>query len=127
MENLNIMISVAGTAVGLLITTITFLSKFIKSAKAKHFTENLAKIGNAILPFIEEAETFLHFSGEEKKQFVMTKANQFAIDNGINFDAVAVSEKIEELVSLTHKVNVSGKVASGSRGVAATGEALKSI
>ncbi len=105
MENLNIIISMAGTALGLLVTTITFLSKFIKSAKAKKITENLASIGSIILPYIEEAETFLHFSGEEKKQFVMTKANQYAIENGIKFDSIAVSAKIEELVSLTKKVN----------------------
>lgn len=109
MENLNIILSIAGTALGLLITTLTFLSKFIKSAKAKKFTEHLAQIGNMILPYIEEAENFVHFTGEEKKQFVMTKANQFAIDNKIKFDCAAVSKKIDELVSLTKKVNANGK------------------
>lgn len=116
MENLNIILSISGTALGLLITTITFLSQFIKSAKAKKFTENLTKIGNSILPYIEEAETFLNFTGEEKKQYVMTKANQFAIDNGIKFDSVAVSSKVEELVSLTKKVNINGKGALRTTG-----------
>lgn len=35
----------------------------------------------------------------------MTKANQFAISQGIEFDPVIVSEKIEELVRLTKEVN----------------------
>lgn len=114
MENLNIILSISGTALGLLITTITFFSQFIKSVKAKKFTENITKIGNVILPYIEEAETFLNFTGEEKKQYVMTKANQYAIENGIKFDAAAVNAKIEELVSLTKKVNTSGKHANSS-------------
>ena len=106
MENLEIIISVAGAALGLLVTTVTFLAKFIKNAKAKKVAENIVKIGNAMIPYIQEAETFLNYSGEEKKQYVMTKANQFAIDNNIPFDAEAVSDKIEELIGLTKQVNV---------------------
>lgn len=106
MENLEIIISVAGAALGLLVTTVTFLSKFIRNAKGKKIAENIIKIGNAMIPYIQEAETFLNYSGEEKKQYVMTKANQFAIDNNIPFDAEAVSDKIEELIGLTKQVNV---------------------
>ena len=106
MENLEIILSAAGTALGLLVTTVTFLAKFIKNAKAKKVAENIVKIGNAMIPYIQEAETFLNYSGEEKKQYVMTKANQFAIDNNIPFDAEAVSDKIEELIGLTKQVNV---------------------
>ncbi|MDE6677254.1 MAG: hypothetical protein K2K12_06065 [Clostridia bacterium] len=105
MENLELILSIAGTALGLLVTTITFLSKFIRNTKAKLALENVVKIGNAIIPYIEEAEKFTHYSGEEKKQFVITKANQFAIKNNIAFDEKAVSIKIEELVSLTKQVN----------------------
>ena len=106
MENLEIILSAAGTALGLLVTTVTFLAKFIKNAKAKKVAENIVKIGNAMIPYIQEAETFLNYSGEEKKQYVMTKANQFAIDNNIPFNAEAVSDKIEELIGLTKQVNV---------------------
>ncbi len=117
MENLEIILSIAGTAFGLLITTITFLSQFIKNLSKKKSAENLTKISNAVMPFVEEAENFIHFSGEEKKQYVLTKANQFAIDNGIKFDSVAVGEKIERLVELTKKVNAritSGTTVTGS-------------
>lgn len=109
MENLEIILSIAGTAVGLLITTVTFLLKFINNAKAKKILEGVAKIGNAVLPYIKEAETFVNYSGIEKKEYVMTKANQFAIDNGIDFDFDLVSDKIEELVLLTKKVNSRSK------------------
>ena len=36
----------------------------------------------------------------------MTKANQFAIDNKFKFDAEAVGQKVEELVSMTKQVNM---------------------
>lgn len=110
MENLEVILSIAGTAVGLLITTLTFLSGFIKNAKAKKAMENVVKIGNAVIPYIEEAEAFIHYSGTEKKQYVLTKANRFAIDNNLKFDEQAVSEKIEELVALTKQVNKRGSI-----------------
>lgn len=105
MENLSLILSTIATAIGLLITTLTFLLKFIKSAKAKKIAENIISIGNAIIPYIEQAELFANYSGAEKKEYVMTKANQFAIKNSINFDANLVSEKIEELVKLSKEVN----------------------
>lgn len=105
LKDLEIMLSLAGTALGLLITVLTFVVKFIKSAKAKKFAEQTIEIGNAVLPFIKEAEKFTAFSGAEKKAYVMTKANQFALENGINFNETQVSEKIEELVTLTKQVN----------------------
>lgn len=111
--NLEVILSVAGTALGLLITTITFLSKFLESAKAKKVAENIVKIGEAMIPYIEQAEAFVHYSGAEKKEYVLTKANRFAIENDIKFDAEAVSNKIEELVDLTKKVNKPNQVVEG--------------
>ena len=105
MEKLEVIISLAGTAVGFLVTAITFLVKFIKNAKAKKIAEQTVKIGNAVLLYIKQAENFLNYSGAEKKEYVLTKANQFAIAQGIAFNAVAVGEKIEELVKLSKEVN----------------------
>lgn len=36
----------------------------------------------------------------------MTKANQFALDNGIKFNEEFISNKIEDLLSLTNQVNI---------------------
>ena len=94
-----------GTAVSFLVTALTFILKFIQSAKAKRVAEQTIKIGNAVLPYIKQAEEFIHYSGTEKKEFVMTKANQFAIEQGIPFNFEIVSQKVEELVKLTKEVN----------------------
>ena len=105
MENLETILSLAGTALGLLITALTFLLKFLKSAKAKKAAENVIMIGNAVVPYIEQAEKFLNYSGLEKKEFVLTKANQFAVARGIPFDSEAVTDEVEKLVKLTKAVN----------------------
>ena len=62
------------------------------------------KLAETIQPLIVEAEKFTHFSGEEKKQYVLTKANQFAIDHKLKFDQEKVSVMIDELVETTKKV-----------------------
>jgi hypothetical protein len=105
MENLNLLLSLIGTICGLAITVLTFLYKMIKSARAKIKIEQAIKISNAVLPFIKEAEKFTAYSGEEKKAYVLTKANQFALTNNLKFNENQVSEKIEELVMLTKQVN----------------------
>ena len=105
MENLELILSLAGTCVGLIIAIATVIVKYVGSTKARKTAERTIEICNAILPYIEQAETYVHYSGEEKKEYVMTKANQYAIENGIVFNKQAVSAKVEELVELTKEVN----------------------
>jgi hypothetical protein len=112
MENLAAILSTATAAIGFLVTTVTFFTKFIKSERGKKIAEQIAKIGEAVLPYIKDAENFVNYSGAEKKAFVMTKANDFAIKNGIPFDAELVGAKIEELVGLTKSVNKRDKDAT---------------
>lgn len=109
MKDIEIILSIAGTALGLLITTLTFIAKFVTNARAKKTIENTVKIGNAILPYIQEAEKFINYSGAEKKQYVLTKATQFALDNNIKLDIGLVEEKIEEIVTATKLVNAREK------------------
>ncbi|HEY8444187.1 MAG TPA: phage holin, LLH family [Clostridia bacterium] len=108
MENIQLFFSILGSGVGFLLTTIMFLFKFIKSLKSKKAAEEIIKITNAIIPFIEQAEKFSSYSGKEKKEYVMTKVNQFAIENGIKFDPELTSQKIEELIKLSKEVNYKG-------------------
>ena len=109
MKELEIFISLTGTCLGLLVTAATFLVKFLRNAKAKRIAEQTIKIGNAVMPYIKQAEGFANYSGAEKKEYVMTKANQFALEQGFPFNTALVGEKVEELVQLTKKVNVRDK------------------
>ena len=119
MESLEIILSLAGAALGLLVTSATFIVKFLKKSNAKKAAEQVIEICNAILPYIEQAEKFVHYTGEEKKEYVMTKANQYALDHGIKFDAEYVGGKVEELISLTKEVNAKEST-SGSDSSSAT-------
>ena len=93
--------------------------KFLKKSNAKKAAEQVIEICNAILPYIEQAEKFVHYTGEEKKEYVMTKANQYALEHGIKFDAEYVGGKVEELISLTKEVNAKEST-SGSDSSSAT-------
>ena len=115
MENLELIISLAGTCVGLIRAIATVIVKYAGNAKARKAAEQTIEICNAILPYIEQAESYVHYSGEEKKEYVMTKANRYAIENNIAFDEDAVSEKVEELITLSKEVNVrTGMSADGN-------------
>lgn len=105
MENLKLLLSFAVTALGLLISTLTFLTKSIGNAKAKKKANELLELCNVLLPYIEKAEKFVNYTGEEKKEYVMTQVNRYALENGIKFDYNVVSSKIEEYIELSKEVN----------------------
>ncbi len=105
MENLKLLLSFAVTALGLLISTLTFLIKSIGNAKAKKKANELLELCNVLLPYIEKAEKFVNYTGEEKKEYVMTQVNRYALENGIKFDYNVVSSKIEEYIELSKEVN----------------------
>lgn len=117
--NLYDIITILATAFPLLIATLTFLIKFVKNSKAKKVLQTTLNFTEALQPMIVKAEEYSHYSGEEKKQFVLTQANQFAIDHKLKFNIDTVSELIEEIVSTTKKVNARGKDIAASEKIVA--------
>lgn len=105
MENLEWILSLAGTALSLFVVCITFIVKLVQSIKERSKDKERTELLDAVGPIMEIAETFVNYSGEEKKEYVLTKINQYAIENGIVFDSKLVSEKIEELITLSKQVN----------------------
>jgi len=105
MENLELILSLTGTALSLFIACVLFIVKLIRGYITKKKLKNNYVLLDAVAPLMEIAESFTNFSGEEKKAYVLTKANQFAIENGIKFNSQAVTEKIEELIELSKSVN----------------------
>lgn len=123
-------LTLIGSILPLLIAFLTFLVKFIKNEKAKKVLNCTLKLAETIQPLIVEAEKFTHFSGEEKKQYVLTKANQFAIDHKLKFDQEKVSAMIDELVETTKKVNMRDKDKvreTVSNSLSATGSILPTL
>lgn len=104
-ENIQVYLSFLAPCVTLLFTTVVFLQKFVKNKKLKKILEKAEEITREIIPCITEAETFSHYTGKEKKEYVMTKLNQYAIENKITFNEEVASARIEELIALTKNVN----------------------
>lgn len=108
MENLEVILSLAGTALSLLVACVTFIVKFVRSIHKRVKEQGTTALLEAVIPIVEIAEGFADYSGAEKKEYVLTKVNQYAIENRIEFDAEAVSDKIEQLVELSRQVNKRG-------------------
>ena len=109
MKDLEILISLIATIIGLLITVLTFAVKAIGNAKAKKIAEQTIKMSNQIMFFIRQAEQSTTISGKEKKAFVMSRARSYAQAKKISFNEEKVDEKIEELIALTKQVNTKGE------------------
>ena len=105
MENLELLLSLIGTAVSLFVTTVVFIIKFANSIRKRKKFSNENDLLNAVAPLMEIAEQHTNYSGEEKKEFVLTKLNQFAIENKITFNSEAIVKRIEELIVLSKNVN----------------------
>lgn len=109
MENLEQIITIASAAVGLLITVTGFLIPLVKNVKAKNKLIALNKLSVLLKSLIEEAEKFTNFTGAEKKEYVLTKANRYALENKIPFDETLVDAEIENVVKLSKNVNVGAR------------------
>lgn len=83
---------------------LTILSKS-KNSKVAAASKKLLFLTNNARVFIAQAEQIANFTGIDKKEWVMTKLNQTAIENNITFDATAAGKIVEELIEFSNKVN----------------------
>ena len=102
-------LAIAVAVLPFVVAFLTALVKQAKSAKAAKGLKNAAKIASAIQDFVIGAEQFLNFSGAEKKQWVIGRISLYAAKNKIPLDEAFVSDKIEDIVLLTKKVNARDK------------------
>lgn len=114
MENLELILSVAGTALGLLITTITFLSKFIKNAKLKKAAESAVKMldfANKVVADVEvlKAKSNGQLTSETKKAIALNAFEALCVKAGVVYDGAVADKLIEDVVTLTKTVNARDK------------------
>lgn len=105
MQNINEIIAVASAALGFLATLAGLIVPLVKNVKAKKHLAALAKITSALKNFIVDAEQFTNYTGEEKKQFVLTRVSRYAQQNNLPFDEQEADDQLEEMVALTKSVN----------------------
>lgn len=99
------MLSFIGTSIGFLISLLTLIFKLSKNKKVRKTAEQMLLLTEELNHYILKAEEFSHYSGEEKKNYVLTKLNQFSMEKNIHFDEEVMAQKIDELVNLTKHVN----------------------
>ena len=114
MENIKEIITIASACLGLIATITGFLIPLVKNVKAKNKLTALNKLTTTLQAFIVDAETFTNFTGAEKKEYVMTKVNRYAMENKIPYDEQAVSDKVEEIVALSKEVNKRDEIGRAS-------------
>lgn len=114
MEKLEYIITLASSVLPLIIAMLTFIIKFVRTAKIKKALEKTLQLSETLQTFIVDAEKFKNYSGEEKKEYVMTKANQFAIEHSMKFDGDSVSALIDQIVNVTKQVNARPQDAASS-------------
>ena len=98
------------TVATLLITTISFLIKSVKSSKAQKTSKAEIHINNILLKLMEEAEKYVNYSGEEKKAYVITRVKEEFLRNKVKLDTNKVNDKIESLIQLSKNVNGRNKI-----------------
>lgn len=105
LDNLELWISIFVVILFLFIGMIICILRLIIVKKSKKKFQDETDLLNAVAPIMEIAEKYTNYSGAEKKEYVLTRINQLAIENGIEYNVQAVSAKIEELINLTKEVN----------------------
>lgn len=105
LEQIKEIVAIVATAIPFIIATATFIAKNSKSKKLAKLATNVNKITKEVQKYVVAAEQFLNYAGQDKKEWVKTKVNQFAIENKIEYDEKLVDNLIEEIVELTKRVN----------------------
>lgn len=103
--SLEIILSVLGTFLGFFISILTLIFKLSKNKRIRKSTEELLILSEQLYNFIQDAEKFKNYTGVEKKNYVLTKMNQYSLENHLQFDEEYISNKLEELIGLTKNVN----------------------
>lgn len=70
-----------------------------KGENAKHFVMDILREA------MTTVENFANYTGEEKKEYVMTKVNQYCIENKIEYDAELTETNIEKMIEFSKGVN----------------------
>ena len=109
LDNYELYLSIAAAIISLIFAIIICIIKLVRTIKSKTKLQNDSDLLDAAAPIMQIAESFINYSGAEKKEYVLTRINQLAIENGISFNLKAVSDKIEDLIRLSKHVNYNNK------------------
>ena len=100
---IKIVLSVFGGITGMLSLILGIkqgkYKNLFKGENAKHFVMDILREA------MTTVENFANYTGEEKKEYVMTKVNQYCIENKIEYDAELTETNIEKMIEFSKGVN----------------------
>ena len=105
MEEMKLYISLIVFFLGLITSIISIVIKYTKNIKVKNNLQNMLMIIDEIIPLIIEAEEFLSYSGEEKKEYVISRIFRKLNNCNIKIEEEKIDDIIEKLVDFTKEVN----------------------
>lgn len=105
MEEMKLYISLIVFFLGLITSIISIVIKYTKNIKVKNNLQNMLMIIDEIIPLIIEAEEFLSYSGEEKKEYVVSRIFRKLNNCNIKIEEEKIDTIIEKLVDFTKEVN----------------------
>lgn len=88
--------------IGILISNIVYLIALCKTSSREKILEILK---SSILGFMEEAEKFINYTGEEKKQYVFTRVKEFVQTKGIKVKDELIEKYVETFIEFSKQVN----------------------
>ena len=109
-------------SVSLLISLIGLLIAILKAIKNKKWDD----LQNALEQFVEQTGSLDEESGDEKKNEVLCKAQDFCNKQHIKFEEEKINQLIDDLISLSKQVNQQEKEDTGSKIKSATNEDVES-
>lgn len=105
MEDIKLYISIIVFVLGLITSIISIIIKYTKNSKTKKSLQNVLYIIEDLIPLIEEAERFTAYSGQEKKEYVISRIIRNLSKNNIEINEEQINEMIEKLVGFSKEVN----------------------
>ena len=106
-QTLDLIIKCITGALSVILAILTIITG-VKSGKWKKlFSKEQVKRGciYVLMSIMQDVEKFRAFSSEEKKQYVLTKFNQYCIDSGLDYDAELTDTNVETLIDFSKNVN----------------------
>ena len=105
-----ILVSLGFTLVGFIITTITFVCKFVKAIKERNYAQAQTLLKDYVKQSTEAAEAITskdgtHLSAENKLAYALNHLKALCAEGGIKFNMDTAVGMIDEEIAHTKKVN----------------------
>ena len=98
--------------ISIILSIVAWILRKSSNKKAQNIAANLEglasnalSINNLAQKYITLAEQFIEYSGDDKKQWVISHIKEECINAGIKYEDATIDKAIENLIAFSKKVN----------------------